>query len=174
MENWFDLVGYEGKYQISDAFNVKSLDRIVVRPGTRGNMKVKGTLLKPSIDKNGYLRIKIENKSYSLHRLIAINFIPKIEGKDIINHKDGNKQNNSIENLEWCNYYENNNHSINRGKTSSGLVGVTFHKITKKWIAQIHFNKKLKNLGYYDNKEDAFKARCNFEFQNNISNCYLF
>lgn len=174
MENWYALKGYEGEYEISDLFNIKSLDRIVERPGIRGSMKVKGKNLKPSIDNCGYLRFFIKGKFLSLHRLIAINFIPKIEGKDIINHKDGNKQNNSIENLEWCNYYENNNHSINRDKTSSCFVGVTFHKTTKKWMAQIHFNKKLKNLGYYDNKEDAFKARCNFEFQNNISNCYLF
>jgi hypothetical protein len=174
MENWYALKGYEGEYEISDLFNVKSLDRIVERPGIRGSMKVKGKNLKQFFDNHGYLRVSIKGKFYSLHRLIAINFIPKIEGKDIINHKDSNKTNNCLENLEWCNSYENNNHTTKKKKTISGLTGVTFHKPSNKWKAQIHFNKKNKSLGYYDNKEDAFKARCNFELQNNISNCYLF
>jgi hypothetical protein len=173
MENWFALKGFEEEYEISDLFNVRSLNRIVLRPGLKGNMKVKGKIIKPSIDRNGYLRIKVKDKLFSLHRLIAINFIPKIEGKDIINHKDGNKSNNNLDNLEWCNYYENNNHSIKRENTLSGLTGVTLHRPSNKWRAQIHFNKKNKNLGYYNTKEEAYNARKSFELQNRIQNCYL-
>jgi hypothetical protein len=173
MENWFDLKGFEGEYQISDSFNIRSLDRIVERPGIRGNMKVKGKILKPCIDRNGYLRVSIKDKLYSLHRLIAINFIPTIQGKDIINHKDGNKKNNSLENLEWCNYYENNNHTFKSKKTLSGLTGVTFHRLSNKWKAQIFFNKKNKSLGYYNTKEEAYMARKNFEILNKIQNSYL-
>lgn len=173
MENWHALKGLEGEYEISDLFNIRSLDRIVKRPGIRGDMKVKGKNLKQFIDNNGYLRVSIKGKFHSLHRLIALNFLPKVEGKNIINHKDGNKINNELSNLEWCNYYENNNHSIKRENTLSGLTGVTLHRRTGLWVAQIHFNKKMNNLGYYKTKEEAHNARRNFELQNNIQNRYL-
>lgn len=173
MENWYDLKGYEGEYEISNLFNVRSLDRIVKRPGSKGDMKVKGKNLKQFLDNNGYLRVSIKGKFHSLHRLIALNFIPRKEGQIIVNHKDGNKQNNNLENLEWCNYYENNNHCINRSNTISGLTGVTLHKGSNKWKAQIHFNKKNRSLGYYKTKEEAYNARINFELQNNIQNRYL-
>lgn len=173
MENWFPLKGFEGEYEISDLFNVRSLDRIVKRPGQKGDMKVKGKSLSKFTDNNGYLRVSIKGRFYSLHRLIALNFIPQTEGRLIVNHKDGNKQNNSLENLEWCNYYENNNHTINKNNTLSGLTGVTLQRSTNKWKAQIHFNKKNKSLGYYNTKEEAYNARRNFELQNNIQNRYL-
>lgn len=173
MENWIDLKGFEGTYQISDKLNFRSLDRIVLRPGLRGNMKVKGKELKPTLDSGGYLRIRLNGKFYSLHRLIALMFIPKSQNRDIVNHKDGNKLNNKVDNLEWCNYYENNIHSVKKENTSSGLTGVTLHKRTGSWMAQIHYKKKHINLGYYKNKEKAFEARCNFEKQNNIKNSYL-
>jgi hypothetical protein len=76
----------------------------------------KSLKLKPCISSNGYLKVNLYNdrgrKTISLHRLIAENFIDNEDNKECINHKDGNKLNNQIENLEWCTYTENNHHAI--------------------------------------------------------------
>ncbi len=82
--------------------------------------------LKPSKDEKGYLRIGLylngRSKTYKLHRLIAECFINKIEGKTQINHKDCNKLNNNISNLEWCNNSENQLHAYSNG------LNVSVHK----------------------------------------------
>ena len=64
---------------------------------------------------DGYYIVGINKKSYLVHRLLGITFLPKKEGKTIINHIDGNKSNNNIFNLEWCNQSENIQHAYNIG-----------------------------------------------------------
>lgn len=81
-----------------------------------GNVKSpRGKVLKKSISNSGYFFINIKNKGYFIHRAIAFAFIEKIEGKDFVNHKDGNKQNNDINNLEFCTKSENLIHCYNMG-----------------------------------------------------------
>ena len=67
---------------------------------------------------NGYPSITIRKKVYKVHRLVAKYFLPKVEGKGIINHKDGNKQNNNVANLEWCTQKENAQHAWDNGLCS--------------------------------------------------------
>lgn len=115
MEIWKDIVGYEGFYQVSNQGRVKSLSRLV--DNHSGFKKVlKEKILKPTISKTGYfvLSFKKENKkkTFKLHRLVAFAFIPLIEGKNYVNHINGIKLDNSIENLEWCTIKENNNHAV--------------------------------------------------------------
>lgn len=92
---------YEGIYEISQYGNVKSLKR-----SGSGVLK-KDIILKPFDNGRGYLyytlRKNCKAKNYSAHRLVAEMFIPKKDGLNDINHKDGNKKNNKVENLEWCN-----------------------------------------------------------------------
>jgi len=106
-EQWKDIFGYEGLYQVSNLGRVRSLPR----NGTVNDIKI----LKPKKENNGYLRIGLckngEQKLYSIHRLVASAFIPNDDlFKTDINHKDENKENNNVENLEWCDAYYNNNY----------------------------------------------------------------
>lgn len=82
-----------------------------------GHIRNKNTLraLKEFEGKNGYLCTQFDGKTQTIHRVIAKAFIPRIQGKEFVNHKDGNKQNNSVENLEWVTRSENMNHAYAHG-----------------------------------------------------------
>lgn len=109
MEEWRDIKGYEGIYQVSSEGRVKSLNRVDAR-----GWKIKGKLLKPRLKKDGYVDVHLSSKdkhqSPKIHRLVAETFLPipeelkKWYGTQYlqVNHKDENKQNNCVENLEWC------------------------------------------------------------------------
>ena len=111
-EVWKDINNYEGLYQISNLGNVKSLDRKVKR---KNHYKtVKGIMLKKTIDATGYYVVNIckcgKSAKKNIHRLVAETFIPNPKNYPIINHKDENKLNNCINNIEWCSYKYNNNY----------------------------------------------------------------
>lgn len=114
-EIWKDIKGYEGLYQVSDLGKIKSLAKNVKMP-KGGIRKQKEKILKPNIDKDGYFRVALttnkKRKDYYVHRLVAQTFIKNTNNKNQVNHKDGNKQNNSIDNLEWCTVKENIHHAI--------------------------------------------------------------
>lgn len=83
--------------------------------------KQTGRVLKEFAGKGGYMRTQFDGKTRAVHRVIADVFIPKEPGKEFVNHKDGNKRNNSVENLEWCTRSENMKHAYAHGlKSSSG------------------------------------------------------
>jgi hypothetical protein len=69
-------------------------------------------ILKPQPNSKGYLRVSLCGKRYFIHRLVAEKYIPNPENKEQVNHKDGNKNNNSVENLEWVTNQENRDHAI--------------------------------------------------------------
>jgi hypothetical protein len=123
-ELWKDIQGYEGMYQVSNFGMIRGLDR--VRNGKNNKThRVNGVILKPGIAPNGYLFVilkkpKTKNWIISIHKLVALVFIPNPQNKPQINHKDGNKSNNNYTNLEWCTSKENQNHSSINGFTAFG------------------------------------------------------
>lgn len=76
-----------------------------------GFRTTKDIILKPTFLPSGYKVVIISNTSNLVHRLVALAFIPNPEGKQTVNHKDGDKINNTLENLEWATYSENGKHS---------------------------------------------------------------
>jgi hypothetical protein len=115
METWKDIKGYEGIYQISNLGRVKRISNI-----HWCNLKYRDNYyLKPLDNGKGYLRIKltVNNKSrrVMLHRLIAEVFIENPNNYPFVNHIDGNKKNNNINNLEWCTQSQNCLHSVKMG-----------------------------------------------------------
>lgn len=117
-EQWKDLMGYEGYYQVSNHGKVKSLDRII-HDGKPGERKIKGGVMRLNVVGTGYITVSlyqpdIQRCNEYVHKLVLLmfeGFPPTTEHE--CNHKDGNKQNNHISNLEWVTKSENNRHAFN-------------------------------------------------------------
>lgn len=119
MEIWKDIIGYEGLYKISSLGNVKSLDRYYFN--RYKEILIKGKKIKPFITNNYYainLHKNGKGKTRYIHRLVAEHFIPKENNKPYVNHKNENKLDNRVANLEWCSPAYNINYGNCRKKIS--------------------------------------------------------
>lgn len=120
IEIWKTIEDYP-LYEISNRGNVKSLDRIVNNK-SKSNYYKKGCLLKIIINGVGYPSVSLcrdgSSKIFLIHRLVANAFLEKKENLNIINHIDGNKLNNNVENLEWCDYSHNLIHAYKTTRKS--------------------------------------------------------
>ena len=141
-EVWRDVEGYEGLYQVSNFGRVHSLDRFVPRK-TGTSQKVHGRILKLTEDKDGYLQVGLwkrnKMKKVKVHRLVGKAFIPNPYKLPEINHINEVKNDNRVENLEWCTRKENINHGTRteqvaktRGKSVIGVNLNTGKKFTFK------------------------------------------
>lgn len=113
-EIWKNIKGYEGLYQISNLGKVKSLER--KRYNGQNYYMQQEKILKLQNDKYGYKTIMLhkdkKSKNLKVHRLVAQAFLTNPQNKLEINHKDGNKSNNCVNNLEWCTSIENVRHAF--------------------------------------------------------------
>lgn len=121
-ETWKDIKDYKGLYQISNLGKIKKLEKRLISYYKDGRIYKgykKEKILKNRLYNNGYYGVVLsknnKQKNIFIHRILAIYFIPNPENKLEVNHKDGNKQNNDINNLEWVTKSENQKHAFKIG-----------------------------------------------------------
>lgn len=120
---WKSITGYEGIYEISDAGEIKSIQRVIT-DAVGHTYTIRERILKTYQLPNGYLTVTLcknnQTRRYYIHRLVAETFIPNPLNLPIINHKNGNKQNCHAYNLEWSTYSDNNQHAYDTGLKPRG------------------------------------------------------
>ncbi len=147
-EEWKDIKGYEGLYQVSDLGRVKSL-----------NYRHKNTemVLKPQVTGKGYLRVQLHKngifKSFFAHRLVAEAFIPNPNNLLEINHKNEIKTDNNVENLEWCDAKHNANYGTRNNKIAMSKIG---HKCNHSRPVEC-YDKKMNLISTFESSYDAMR-----------------
>ena len=129
---WKDVVGYEGLYQVSNIGIVKGVDRFVNAKGGKKRL-AKGKIIKPCIDKDGYLTVTLHKEGikfpYHIHRLVAMAFLENVECLPVVHHINGNNQDNRVENLMWVSVEYNNSENIARKRKSEGAFRRNDNKV---------------------------------------------
>lgn len=121
-EVWKDVPDYEGYYQVSNKGNVRSVDRVKC-----DGIRMKGITRKQHADSCGYMLVALskdgKQKHLSVHRLVALAFIPNPDNLPQVNHKDEVRNHNNVENLEWCSIIYNQNYGHRRERSSASSKG---------------------------------------------------
>lgn len=169
IEEWKDIEGYEGKYQVSSLGNIKSLNY-------NGKKEIKQ--LKPCIKGGNYYGVVLckngIKKELQIHRLVAQAFIPNPNNLPEVNHKDENKINNCVDNLEWCTSKYNANYG-NRNKKLSLLKNKKVNQydlqgnFIKQWDSLTEINKQLgfciSSIGKCCNKIKKHKTAYGYKWE---------
>ena len=175
MEEWRDIPGYETYYQASSLGNIRRLNSIVA--GRCNTLRrLAGDVLKLQKNSNGYITVGFcinhSCKYQRVHRLVCMAFHPNSENKKFVNHKDGNKTNNHIDNLEWCTKSENEIHAYKTGlknppcaKSMLGRFGA-LHNTSR---AVLQFNLNGQFIKEYGSGLEAY--RCTNILAQNINKC---
>lgn len=137
-----EIKGFEGRYTISNLGIVRSL--------------LTNKIMKLSITKFGYARVNLRYansrkfKSFLVHRLVAMNFLPNPNNYKEINHKDCNRLNNKLDNLEWCDRFYNIKYSFTNGYASNKGIRNPRAKLTEQEVKEIKRLLKTKKFYYTD------------------------
>lgn len=156
-EIWEEIKGYGGSYLISNLGNIKSIHK-------------NWSILNKKVDRYGYycatLSLNGKHKTFTIHRLVAQAFIPNPENKPQVNHKDGNKLNNCVENLEWCTNKENHIHAW-----KIGLQKKRFGKYNDKSKRVYQYDKQMNFICEYESTRDV-ERKTGFD-HSHISDCCI-
>ena len=155
-ENWKDIKGYEGSYCVSNTGKVKSLGYLQYDINNKTyNFIKREKILIGQDTKKGYLLVRLyKNGKYkivSIHRLVAQAFIPNPNNLPQVNHKDENKSNNCVDNLEWCDNKYNCNYGTRTKRMSETLKNRNCKKVYQ-------YNKLMKLLNIYKSISEASKV----------------
>jgi hypothetical protein len=152
-EIWRNIVGFEGKYAVSNLGNIKTLER----PCENKRRNLKEGLLSPRMNRSGYLQVLLYNKGYrktvTVHKLVADAFIDNSLNKPQINHIDGNKKNNHVNNLEWTTAKENTSHAHLLGLCS---LRIGKNNSASKYVEQLALSGSL--IKIWESMREAGKA----------------
>lgn len=166
MEEWKDIEGFEGKYQVSNMGNVKSLNF---------NRTGKEKLLNPCMMNTGYFTVALRKEGktrqcFLVHRLVAKAFIPNPMNLPCINHKSEIKTDNTVGNLEWCTYEYNNNYGTHNSRMAESKKGTMLNRsdLSRK-VAQFDLNENI--VGVFPSAQEA--TRKTGISRGNISMCCL-
>ena len=160
MEQWKDVIGYEGIYHVSDMGRVKSLPR--KRKARNGLIQLRGRILKAAPNDRGYLTVVLcnngKNKTFKVHQLVAMAFLNhKPCGlKLVVDHKNEIKTDNRLENLQILTNRKNLSKSVKN--SSSTYTGATWVSERKKWKSCIHVDGRNIHLGFFDKEIEAANA----------------
>jgi len=151
VEEFKKIDGFE-RYSVSNFGNIRN--------------DLTGRIMKLKINSEGYYKLNLrtsekkpKSQTKTVHRLVALAFIPNPDNKPFIDHVDNNQLNNHTSNLRWATPAENSyNMKISKNNTS-GYKGVRFNSRDKKWVAKIRHKGKSIHIGSYEFKEDSIKAR---------------
>jgi len=170
---WKPVIGYEGLYEVSSNGDIRSLDREINH--WRGGIRIsKGKILsKASFDKNGYKVVslckELEKKTVKVHRIVAKCFIENKFNKTTVNHINGIKSDNSVNNLEWNTMRENCLHRSLSFKKTSKYGNIYFNKNQNKWVASMWIENKTKHIGIFDCEEIAYNNLIKYKINYGIN-----
>jgi len=166
-EVWFDIIGYDGFYKLSSFQRIKSLKRTIIRAGRMAVIPEK--ILKQNFD-GEYLRLSLYRNGIinltAVHRIVAIQFIPNPLKKKDVNHINGIKIDNRVENLEWMTRSENIKHAYENGLSHS-YKGADHVK--SKWVIQCDLYGN--EMAQFGSQHEA--SRMTGISQTSISSCCL-
>lgn len=152
-----DVKGYEGLYYVTETGEVYAYTRLMMSSANKAWLVLEHKIKQAK--KNGYLKVALykygKAKMYYVHRLVAEAFLENAHNLPMVNHKDLNRSNNNLSNLEYCTARYNNVYSALMGKHSSKFLGVTWDKNRCKWMAQYQVGKRKIFLGRFDTQEEA-------------------
>lgn len=165
MEEYRDILGYEGLYQVSNLGNVKSLTRKTL--SKNGCRTVNQKVLSVSTDSRGYLKLKLykdsKSKTHWIHTLVTTTFLNHELSKGlrlVVEHINGDITDNRLDNLKLVIRRENSTTCQLKNKINftSKYVGVGWDKSMNKWHSRRQIDGKMRNLGYFDSEVDASNA----------------
>lgn len=136
-EIWKPVIGFETRYEVSSLGRFKALARkIYYVDGRQGSLPEK--ILRGSQMNTGYITVSLDSKKRRLaHQIVAETFLGVAEYRQTVNHKDGNKKNNCVDNLEWATYKENNVHARNTGLNNQHGEKNNLHKYSDQFICAV-------------------------------------
>ena len=180
IEEWRPVVGYEGLYEVSNTGRVRSVDRYVKT--CYGSYRLhKGKVLSPGIRPDGYLVVSLQYRMFRVHRIVAEAFLPNPDNLPQVNHKDEDKSNNRVDNLEWCTAKYNNNYGTARIRAKETAIkngyctGLSKEEYRKKYYQEnndkIKEYRKEYSQKYYQENKDKIKDNVRSYYQNHKKEC---